>query len=366
MYCPLLLGEDGDLTRYPIPIIEKKIASCCWPRTKYELKAGHHGPVVTSKISFSITPEYALKLTINGVNMESDRTPYQRSYRNCVARLVFMPSRTPAPYVASISAGPVPYARVAESLAIEARMGLLVAAILINGFYCGRILRYQEGVRLLTHLSGVGPSAPEPTQRLQIALAITYALCTLHHAGYLHGDLKEENIIIQFSRELRGILAVLLDYEFAKQAPGEASFKGTHRLGTFGYMAPEVLAKEYSKAGDIYALSRVFIKLFCFDARWAFQNAVPDVLQQEISNMGFALEATVRLSLLIENMSKPSRTDRPQCEEVATQLEGVAKIMCTPLPPKPTPMEPKTAKLFFDEVTAGPPKLARPVMGGYF
>lgn len=71
------------------------------------------------------------------------------------------------------------------------------------------------------------------------------ALGHLHELGYMHRDVKLENIVLASDSR-----AVLIDYEFCIRAETATEF-----LGTAGYLAPELTGhKTYTNAIDVFAL----------------------------------------------------------------------------------------------------------------
>ena len=84
----------------------------------------------------------------------------------------------------------------------------------------------------------------DPASLLRTTIALLRALRALHHAGFAHGDLKPEHVIIERSGALR-----LIDLGLA------ARLGTTAKGGTHGYLAPELLQGEPLKvASDLYAL----------------------------------------------------------------------------------------------------------------
>jgi serine/threonine protein kinase len=88
----------------------------------------------------------------------------------------------------------------------------------------------------------------------QLGSAIQY----LHEHRIIHRDLKPENIGVDDEENVK-----LYDFGIAKELKEEdlvrdGQFKATGIVGTFRYMAPEVLnAQPYGKAADIYSLTLV-------------------------------------------------------------------------------------------------------------
>lgn len=91
-----------------------------------------------------------------------------------------------------------------------------------------------------------------PGLAVWIARQIAEALAALHRAGFVHGDVKPENILVTESKT-----AILIDLGYAHRPGANASFiRSGLVLGTANYLAPELCARQLdsdSKA-DIYSL----------------------------------------------------------------------------------------------------------------
>jgi serine/threonine protein kinase len=142
------------------------------------------------------------------------------------------------------------------------------------------VMEYLEGETLADRLR---KGALPLKQSLEFAIHITEALATAHHGGILHRDLKPGNVM------LTPVGAKLLDFGLAKAAPAlgiSAEVAGgmtpstptltiadlsspsnalTQRgtlLGTFQYMAPEVLqGREADARSDIFSLGCVLYEM---------------------------------------------------------------------------------------------------------
>ncbi len=112
-------------------------------------------------------------------------------------------------------------------------------------------LEYCPNGELFASIQADG-GLPESVTRfyfLQLMSAIDY----IHGKGFAHRDLKLENILLDYSFNLR-----LIDFEFATALinPANGSPNLTSALGTVGYAAPEIhMMVPYSgRSVDIFAL----------------------------------------------------------------------------------------------------------------
>jgi len=123
------------------------------------------------------------------------------------------------------------------------------------------VMPYVPGRTLREVVRDEGP-LPEPLLR-SVARQVSGALAALHAAGYLHGDIKPENIRLDAEGN-----AVLLDLGFARRASdgGSARFdrdaRASARPGSLPYLAPEQARSEAGgTASDVFALGVVLYEL---------------------------------------------------------------------------------------------------------
>jgi serine/threonine-protein kinase len=95
-------------------------------------------------------------------------------------------------------------------------------------------------------------------QAERLFMQIVEALCAAHKSGIIHRDVKPENILVIDDQEVR-----LGDFGTAALPGDEASIEELKKgVGTFAYMAPEVLEGiEYTESCDLYSLGVTFYEL---------------------------------------------------------------------------------------------------------
>lgn len=95
-------------------------------------------------------------------------------------------------------------------------------------------------------------------KRLAVAISLSHAISYLHNKNILFRDLKPENCGFDFNGVLK-----LFDFRLATRLTAEKrialnQYKLTENVGTFGYMAPEVIQSlPYGTPADVYSFSIV-------------------------------------------------------------------------------------------------------------
>jgi serine/threonine-protein kinase len=158
-----------------------------------------------------------------------------------------------------------------ESLAIdmlrrEAYVGLNVRHPRLIGVLAGNfsapprylVMPWLPGQTLRARLDAEGALAAP--QALWTARQVAEALSALHTAGWLHLDVKPENILLSPDGQ-----ATLLDLTFARRIETQRILRGQPITGTPRYMAPELLLST-SRAGcwcDLFSLGIVLLEMLC-------------------------------------------------------------------------------------------------------
>jgi serine/threonine protein kinase len=99
----------------------------------------------------------------------------------------------------------------------------------------------------------------DPAAALWIIRQTAEALAALHRAGFVHGDVKPDNI-----RLVDNGTAKLIDLGFAHRPGENASFlRDGYLLGTADYLAPELCAfgRDGNEASDMFSLGVTFFEM---------------------------------------------------------------------------------------------------------
>jgi serine/threonine-protein kinase len=152
-----------------------------------------------------------------------------------------------------------------------------------------------------------------------IVNAIVDALAAAHLAGYVHGDVKPENVILCASPT--GCMEVkLIDWGIAK-SPNGSPHDGKMAVGTPHYMAPEQVRGEPLDArADVYALGVLCYELLVGAPPFVGDRPT-DLAAQHLSKKPRPvreLNADVppAIDALVQKMLAKDRADRPMLETV--------------------------------------------------
>jgi serine/threonine protein kinase len=158
-----------------------------------------------------------------------------------------------------------------------------------------------------------------------IARQTAEALAALHRAGFLHGDVKPDNV-----RLVDDGTAVLIDLGFAHR-PGEnvAILRQGYLLGTANYLAPELCAfrAEEGLGSDLFSLGVMLFEMLT--GRLPYP---PGSLDQTLRRHACDPPADLRrhagslppvLTALVERLLARKPADRPRAGQVVQQLIGL-------------------------------------------
>jgi serine/threonine protein kinase len=155
-----------------------------------------------------------------------------------------------------------------------------------------------------------------------IARQTAEALAALHRAGFLHGDVKPDNVRLRDSGT-----AVLLDLGFAHR-PGEnhALFRKGYVLGTSHYLAPELCLPE---PVDSFGCDLFSLGVMLFEMLTGRLPYPPGTLDQTLRRHCCDPPADIRkhaaslpedLLILVERLLSRHSKDRPGAAAVVQQL----------------------------------------------
>jgi len=131
------------------------------------------------------------------------------------------------------------------------------------------VMRYVAGDDLRTLVRRDGPLAPD--QAADVTAQLGEALDAIHRAGYVHRDVKPQNVMIGANGHV-----YLSDFGLAKEALATSGpTTSEHWVGTLDYVAPEqIRGRPVDARADVYALGGVLF--FMLTGRVPFERPTDD------------------------------------------------------------------------------------------
>jgi serine/threonine protein kinase len=220
--------------------------------------------------------------------------------------------------------------RALRELAGEAELlGELAHPVIVRGF--DAVLEGEHPHVMIEHLEGPslrrllrrGGALP-PEQLLPLALNVAGALHYMEQAGFVHLDVKPDNVVM-------GVPPRLIDLSIARSLERAAKTRGP--LGTDGYMAPEQCVRDagdpIGPPADVWGLGATLHHSISGERPFprpkeARRDPDPDVRFPQLHSPPVPLPDHVApdVAELIEDMLEPDPADRPTAAEVAERLEG--------------------------------------------
>ena len=150
---------------------------------------------------------------------------------------------------------------------------------------------------------------------------VATALSALHAAGWLHGDVKPENVLVDSQGH-----ATLIDLGLARQLGTRECRGGEVLAGTLAYVAPESFlpAATLSAESDVYSLGAMLYELLTGQPLFAESNptqlALRHLREAPADVREAALDVPPQLARLVMRMLAKEPLRRPAAVEVAKQL----------------------------------------------
>lgn len=159
------------------------------------------------------------------------------------------------------------------------------------------------------------------TQSVWTIRQVSSALAALHAAGWLHGDVKPENVLLGSQGH-----ATLIDLGLARKLGSRECQAGEVLAGTWAYLSPEsfLSATTLTSASDIYSLGVLLYELLI--GQPLFENTDPTELAlchlREVPPdvREAALDVPSPLARLVARMLAKEPLRRPTAGDVARQL----------------------------------------------
>lgn len=197
-------------------------------------------------------------------------------------------------------------------------------------------------------------------EAVELGAQIADALAAAWDKGFVHRDLKPDNILVE-PREHGGPLARVIDFGIAKLAPlsgagrgaagaGPALTKEGAIIGTPGYMAPEqALGRTATHAADLYSLGVVLWEALVGHPRWT-GDSVQAILRAQLREARPSVREAcpdaavpVALDRLVERLVSVRAEERPEtARDVRDQLREIVRHAAV-APTRPVSMPARVA-----------------------
>jgi eukaryotic-like serine/threonine-protein kinase len=162
---------------------------------------------------------------------------------------------------------------------------------------------------------------------LAIGTQIASAVAAMHRAGFIHCDIKPDNVFVLYEQTQHGFPQIkVIDYGVARVANDRTPSDGTI-AGTPAYMPPEQWKGAASVKSDVYGLGCLLYELITGDQ--PFHGTLPqlmllhsELLPQRPSNYRSDVPATLE-SLIMRMLAKDAAM-RPHIDDVEYTLARLA------------------------------------------
>jgi len=153
------------------------------------------------------------------------------------------------------------------------------------------VMEHMKGGELFDRVSSKGTySDSEASGAMsQMLLAVSY----LHENGIVHRDLKLQNFVYESETSSH---VKLIDFGFSKVCV-EKGMKMTERLGTPGYMAPEVLDRSYTSKCDVWSLGVIAFVLVAGFTPFSNSSMSESAIEASIRSRKYQLKDQKRIDL---------------------------------------------------------------------
>lgn len=143
-------------------------------------------------------------------------------------------------------------------------------------------------------------------EKLEAIISIAKTLKCMHQIGYVHNDVKPDNILIDSENR-----ALLTDFELCRKKRENM----TIRSGTINFMSPEKFKRNYTEAADVWALGvtayYVFTKgLLPFDTPETIQRGKEQEVNWEMKWVHLKIVKNQKLCRIIGQMLRYNITLR--------------------------------------------------------
>lgn len=171
---------------------------------------------------------------------------------------------------------------------------------------------------------------------MKICKQAATALAYMHASGWVHCDVKPDNMLVNAAGQLK-----MIDFAISRRIPKGLSkmlYRQGKAQGTPSYMAPEQIRRQpLDGRADIYGLGATYYELVT--GRPPFRgNTIQDLLNKQLTEKALTPQAhnkdvTDEFSALVLKMLAKKKEDRPQtCHDVLIAMRKMKVFKSDPDP----------------------------------
>lgn len=179
------------------------------------------------------------------------------------------------------------------------------------------ITNYIQGLDLLEYLNKIKKNYLKERKARFIMKRLLNSVLFLHKKNIVHGDIKQENVMIELHKDNLIMNVVLIDFGASRILSEKENYIIEDKeIGTSGYIAPETLTSNYISFGnDIWALGILYYELLVGEQpyRGSVDKIVEEIMNKELEIPNFLSFFSRKI---IKKMLEKNPKDRISIEEL--------------------------------------------------
>jgi serine/threonine protein kinase len=246
-------------------------------------------------------PGYALKRKLGQGGMAAVFLGEQESFGREVALKIMLPAMAREPEFAER------FMREARTMASLSHPHIIVVHDVgqANGLYY-YAMAYHTGGDLTARIRGGGLT---PQEALKVTRQIADALAYAHEQGYVHRDIKPDNVLFRESDDA----AILTDFGIAKSLRNDEHqlTQAGNTVGTPKYMSPEQARGQHLDGrSDLYSLGVMLFEMLTGQPPFLAEEAVTLAIKHCVDPVPRLPSGLARFQPLIDRLLAKERTQR--------------------------------------------------------